>query len=133
MEVRKTTVLVGAEEERKRLNELLQTRASLTGMPLDNTQNHDTGEKFGGNVGFGNAHTYGLGKQYSSKLEEDNNNVRFQDTVNKEDLPAPVKKMRAANGEIIDGWNSGDISQENLAHTARTINRNKLVYSGISS
>ena len=50
VEVKKSTVLVGAEEERKRLGELLKERAQLTGTTIDSEIG---GGKFGGAVGFG--------------------------------------------------------------------------------
>ena len=78
-EIRNYTVLVGAEKERKALEELLRRRAEFTGRPLDgfvmdatsslsatsaSTSTMDGGRKGIKVVGFGkeSAVTYGLGE-----------------------------------------------------------------------
>ena len=125
-EVRKTTVLVGAEEERLRLEKLLQRRAELTNVPLDN---HIHSANFGGSVGFGDAHKYGLGVQFS--VTEDKENYRFRETANEEHVPDVVK----AKG-VVKGWKTGDDIVEDsgsLERLAKTTNRSKSVYSGISA
>ena len=76
-EIRNISVLVGAEKERKALEELLHRRAEFTGRPLDGflidatsslsatvTSTLDGGKKARRVVGFGkdSAITYGFGK-----------------------------------------------------------------------
>ena len=74
VEVRKTTIMVGAEEDRKLLHSLLVKKSQLSGSPLIEESNFN----FGGNVGFGKAHVYGLGKKFT--LDEDNKeNYRFNE------------------------------------------------------
>ena len=80
-EIRNYSVLVGAEKERKALEELLHRRAEFTGRPLDgflmdatsssnatstSTSMLDGGKKGRKVVGFGkdSAVTYGLGKLF---------------------------------------------------------------------
>jgi hypothetical protein len=78
LEVRKTTVLVGAEEERKLLHQLLSKKSQLSGSSSPPSKfNIKTGLSFGGNIGFGKAHEYGLGQQFSSDAEKEN--YRFSD------------------------------------------------------
>jgi len=51
-----TTLLVGAESDRLELEKLLRRRAQLTGTTIDIADAENI-------VGFGNAHTYGMGQQ----------------------------------------------------------------------
>lgn len=62
MEIRKTTVLEGAESYRLELETLLLRRAQLAGTTIDT----DAGSRI---VGFGNAHQYGMGHKYNSGNE----------------------------------------------------------------
>lgn len=74
VEVRKTTIMVGAEEDRKLLHSLLVKKSQLSGSPPIEESTYN----FGGNVGFGKAHVYGLGKKFT--LDEDNKeNYRFNE------------------------------------------------------
>eukprot|EP00970_Alexandrium_tamarense_P017708 scaffold10795_cov193-Alexandrium_tamarense.AAC.11 len=96
VEVKKTTVLVGAEKDRKLLNKLLAKKSQLSGSSdKDDTDSHS----FGGNIGFGKAHEYGLGKKFSSDAEKEN--YRFNKTPKEELVPSavlrePVKINKAA-------------------------------------
>eukprot|EP00978_Attheya_sp_CCMP212_P009324 scaffold22023_cov47-Attheya_sp.AAC.1 len=57
VELKKTTVLVGAEEDRMRLSDLLRRKAELTGTAFDNNSGGTRkNEKFA----FGDGHTYGM-------------------------------------------------------------------------
>mmetsp|Transcript_34120 Transcript_34120/g.102048 ORF Transcript_34120/g.102048 Transcript_34120/m.102048 type:complete len:813 (-) Transcript_34120:2163-4601(-) len=126
IEVRKTTVLVGAETERRHLDSLLLRRSQLTGRAVDKSID---GIKFGGSVGFGVAHVYGLGDKFTAT--KDKENYRFQDEADHDMVPLAVKS-RAEAGR----WKTGDDIKENsedLERRAKTAQRNTLVYSGISA
>ncbi len=69
-EVRKTTVLVGAEDDRKLLHSLLLKKAQLSGTCLGAAD-------FCLNLGFGNAHEYGLGSKFCQALDIEEENYRF--------------------------------------------------------
>jgi len=62
METKVTTLLVGAESDRLELEKLLRRRAQLTGTTIDIAGAENI-------VGFGNAHTYGMGQQIIIKSE----------------------------------------------------------------
>jgi kinesin family protein 5 len=83
-EVRKTTVLVGAEEDRKHLHTLLLKKAQLSGSDIE-----ESSYSFGGNVGFGKAHEYGLGNKFS--LDEEKENYRFSEAPSACFVPKAVK------------------------------------------
>ena len=63
VEVRKTTIMVGAEEDRRLLHSLLEQKSQLSGSRPMEESTHKS--NFGGNVGFGKAHVYGLGKKFT--------------------------------------------------------------------
>lgn len=63
IEVRKKTVVVGAEEWHKRLTSLVRQKMELTGDDIDNVYAGDTALV----QGFGNAHEYGMGKKLSNQ------------------------------------------------------------------
>jgi hypothetical protein len=112
VEVRKTTVLVGAEEERKLLHQLLSKKSQLSGSSSPPSKfNIKTGLSFGGNIGFGKAHEYGLGQQFSSDAEKEN--YRFSDQPSDGLVPDAVKSKKVA-----------------LVATAK---KGRLAYSGISA
>jgi len=127
IEVRKTTVLVGAEKERKRLYEMIQKRAELTGTTLESKIN---GEKFGGSLGFGNANVYGLGNKFDAR-QKNQENYRFTENIDLEDLPSVLRTRGHCaawkTGESLDGG-SDSVSQQKM-----TKKRSKLAYSGISA
>ncbi|CAJ1954421.1 unnamed protein product [Cylindrotheca closterium] len=62
METKVTTLLVGAESDRLELEKLLRRRAQLTGTAIDIADAENI-------VGFGNAHSYGMGQQMVPKNE----------------------------------------------------------------
>ena len=105
LEYHKTAILVGAEDDRQKLNQLLRKKAKLTGDCIDTNAN---GEKIVGHIGFGNANDYGFGKRYDASVDKINN--RFE--------------------EIYD--RSKFEKSEVLTKFAKTIDRNKLMYAGIS-
>ncbi|KAL7532335.1 hypothetical protein ACHAXR_004567 [Thalassiosira sp. AJA248-18] len=87
VEVRKTTVLVGAEEDRKLLHSLLLKKSQLSGSAVGGSS--CLGHSFGGNVGFGRAHEYGLGNKFS--LDEEKENYRFNEAPTDDFIPKAVK------------------------------------------
>lgn len=62
METKVTTLLVGAESDRLEMEQLLRRRAQLTGTTSLDTADNNL-------VGFGNAHTYGMGNRTVAKSE----------------------------------------------------------------
>ncbi|KAL7553123.1 hypothetical protein ACHAWF_016378 [Thalassiosira exigua] len=87
VEVRKTTVLVGAEEDRKLLHSLLLKKAQLSGSTIGEiiSLDHDSS----GNIGFGKAHEYGLGSKFSQ--DDDKENYRFNEAPKEDFVPKAVK------------------------------------------
>ena len=125
-EVVKVTVLRGAEEERKQLEDLLRKRYELTGRSLDEilagTQNV---------VGFGKdyAETYGIGRKYDMEVDRETENARFEGHVDLESLPKVVKEKKAV-------WKSGaelETDGKKLEEEADKAKRSRLVYAGISA
>ena len=146
VETKKTTVLVGAEAEHKRLNELVRQRLELvknhSNLSFETKDNSSEGVKYGGNYGFGAAYKYGFGESYFSsksaimlahnKNLQDGSNSRFESEIDVEDIPRAVRKRGG-----LRGWKTGDDlsghEKENLSETSNSVNRNNLVYSGISA
>lgn len=124
-EIHKTTILVGAEEERKRLDELLKQKAAITGTSI----RHDFGgQRFGGSVGFGVAYKYGLGEKKSVN-DDDVPSYRFGQ-VEDSNIPETVKK---AGGR---GWNAYGSKEDDKRVRLQLLKKKKrstLVYSGISA
>ncbi|KAL7522936.1 hypothetical protein ACHAWX_007672 [Stephanocyclus meneghinianus] len=114
-EVRKTTVLVGAEEDRKILHMLLFKKSQLSGSTVssDDQTHASKGTSFGGNIGFGNAHKYELGQLFSSDAEKEN--YRFSEQPSEDLVPKAVK------------------SQKHEAVAAMAAKKGRLAYSGISA
>lgn len=122
VEIKKVTKLVGAEEERKKLDALLKERAELTGTTLESEFG---GSKFGGGVGFGNADAYGFGGKGGAEDEV----YRFKDDVDMDEIPDVLKKK----GKV-GGWSSGGADDKaTLERRAKKANRAKFAYSGISA
>ena len=117
-ETRKTTVLVGAEKEHRLLNDLLRQRAEITGSKLEHRIEED--QRFGGEIGFGIAHRYGLGKKYDDEKQSD---YRFGD-VDKNQVPAAIHQ----------GWTVGevDFNEDDMMQIRDIKSKSKLVYSGLS-
>ena len=144
VEVKKTTVLVGAEAERKRHNELVRQRLELiknhSNVSFENKDNSSGGRKYGGNYGFGTAYEYGFGESYFSSKTADalshsnmvESNYRFESKIDLEDIPEAVRKQGG-----LSGWRTGDdlieYEKENLPEKSKNVNRQHLVYSGISA
>lgn len=121
VEKRNVTVLVGAEEERSRLDELIQQRADLTGSEYVQRAFQTKV------IGFGKQGTK-YGQEFNPNEELKAENERFQEKVAMESVPTVVR----ARGKE---WKMGkdlEISQEVLEKKAFTMKRNKLVYSGLS-
>ena len=124
IEIRKTTVLVGAEKERRQLNIYLSQRAQLTGDSIDGTFE---GWKVGGEIGFGNSHVYGIGKEYIASA---NNPYRFQEKVENCNIPNVVKSMGGTMG-----WKTGEeliYDVDRSLKKSGKANGNNTVYSNLS-
>lgn len=157
-EVRKITYLVGAEEERLRLGELLLQRAQFTGASSYLDENEEGENTFtddetaavssnGANaekksststrvvMGFGKQYgeMYGFGGKYEAELEENLENTRFQGSVNLQELPTALRATKNANKAA---WATGvqinEEDAEKLEKKAKKAKRNKLAYSSIS-
>jgi hypothetical protein len=129
VEVRMVTRLVGAEKERKELEKLLNRRAQYIGInPIDEEATSNMPAKMKKKrIGFGKelAETYGLGSKYLMEEENEIDNERFLDQVEKEYVPSRVRK----------GWIAGEQIAEDpakLEQKALKIKRNKLKFAGIS-
>ena len=93
VELRKTTVLVGAEKDRKHLHNLLFKKAQLSGSSSpSNERDANNATSFGGNIGFGRAHEYGLGQQFSSDTQKEN--YRFREKPAEDLVPDAVKSKK---------------------------------------
>jgi len=66
IEVRKKTVVVGAEEWHERLTSLIRRKMELTGDDIDNVYASDTALV----QGFGNAHEYGMGNKATRRQKK---------------------------------------------------------------
>lgn len=127
-EVKKVSVLVGAESERKLLEQLLMRRANFTGR-TDDEEHLSRKPKV---VGFGQgaASAYGLGEEYDASRDLATENERFQAVVGVDTLPEVVRRKGAK------AWTRPEDLQEapeTLEARAKKVNRSKLVYSGISA
>lgn len=92
IEVKRTTVLVGAEDDRKLLHSLLLKKSQLSGSVRDESKSsisESNTKKYGGHVGFGSAHEYGLGSKFS--LEDEKENYRFNESPQEESVPDTVR------------------------------------------
>ena len=117
-EIFRTTVLVGAEKERIYLHRLLQKKAELTGENFDSTFG---GFKFGGAIGFGNAHSIGIGEKYNDNNAKDS--YRFKETADEHEIPKAVKSQSRL------GWDTGKETNVGREVTKKTA----LVYYGLSA
>ena len=126
VEIKKVSVLVGAEEERKRLQDLLMRKAAFVG------SDEYEKEKESSSVGFGKdvATLYGVGAAFNEEKDADENNERFVDRLDDSKLSAVVRARGAK------GWTTTDDLESDprkLEMKAKKAKRNKLVYSGISA
>jgi len=130
-EIQKISVLVGAETERKQLEELLVKRSKFTGEKVvieDNmTDISDSKVKKSKIISFGKgfAQAYGFGDEY--REEDDKENNRFVDRVVDTELPKVIKERGAKQ------WSVAPVDAKKLEEKAKKVNRSKLVYSGISA
>lgn len=148
VEVRNITKLVGAEKERLKLESLLVKRAqfigSTIGDELADTAAFTAESAIGGGgfvrekpkvVGFGKelAEMYGIGAKFDETAELNSENSRFASAVDSELIPATVRSRKGG----VSGWKTADqlkeAKPEDLEKKAKTVNRSKLVYSGISA
>ena len=141
-------VLVGAETERRQLEELLDRRAKFVGSDsislssdgLDDAglkgPTAHTGKRV---VGFGKeyAELYGLGGRFDEEAEFTAENSRFAEKVaDASEVPTAVRALTERRGKTM-GWAVGDkIIDEDAAaleRKAQKAKRNRLAYSGISA
>ena len=110
-ELRKTTVLTGAEEDRKLLCELLSKKAQLSGSSLGDQQSKMAAATFGGNIGFGKqAYEYGLGQQYLSRDEKEN--YRFRDKPSEDLVPGAVKSKKV---QVVEAKRKGRLAYSGIS------------------
>jgi hypothetical protein len=154
VEIIKMSVLVGAEIERKELENLLRQRSQFTGgndfededvndhdiidgneninLSSNNVKKNKKGKK---TVGFGKgAELYGLGEKFDVDIDAETQNNRFAENVNEEELPEIIR-LKSKNGKSKQ-WRTADkldTDGKKLEETAKKVNRSKLVYSGISA
>lgn len=146
VEIKKVYMLVGAEEERKQLEQLLIRRAKFIGSePIvdEEDQFDETGaavvrkasSKRTRVVGFGKeyAELYGLGGKFDESAEHVTENSRFAHGLSDVSaLPAAVRKHKGTKS-----WATGaPIAEENAAvleANAKKVRRARLAYSGISA
>lgn len=121
-EVKKVYIVVGAEEERIRLELLLRKRAELTGSDFKVKTK---------SVAFGKESLYKsqFGEAYNPDNDLKTSNLRFEDNVDLSDLPTAVKSRKSGRR----GWRVAPASQSKLEQVAKRVDRNKLRYSGISA
>lgn len=127
METRKTTILVGAEEQHLRLSDLLRQRAEITGVSLDYEKE---GSKYGGDIGFGNAHIYGMGEKYTSSYDQ--SQYRFGNVIN-DNVPVSI---RSIVGNAPCTWKAGkemSLNELEKKKMEKMKKKNQLVYSGLSA
>jgi hypothetical protein len=147
VEVKKVYMLVGAEEERRQLAELLLRRAKFIGSDPDSDEDTavDTLSPLGvaranknahkAVVGFGReyAELYGLGGKFDETAEERAENTRFATGI--ADEAAVPMAVRAHKGT--KSWATGAAMEEadaaELERKAQKVRRNRLAYSGISA
>ena len=134
-EIKKVTVLVGAEKERKQLEKLLLDRLKLIGCQDDSD---DTLELVGnlkyGSIAFGaNKGDYNLGKKFD--VDEDaSQNQRFNEAVDEDNIPAVLRAGGALKMKKSAQWknekDNEEIEKRRIAKFEKK--RAKLVYSGMS-
>jgi hypothetical protein len=126
-EIQKISVLVGAEVERKQLEELLIKRSKFTGEKIVNEDQMRNGSDSKKLISFGKsfAQAYGFGAEYCE--EDDKENNRFIDKVVETELPKVIKERGAKQ------WSVAPVDAKKLEANAKKVNRSKLVYSGISA
>jgi len=114
IELRKTTVLTGAEEDRKLLHELLSKKAQLSGSTdssLSDQQSKGGAATYGGNIGFGKqAYEYGLGQQYLSCDEKEN--YRFSDKPSEDLVPDAVKSKKV---QVVEAKRKGRLAYSGIS------------------
>lgn len=131
IEVRKVTMLVGAEAERARLAQLLLQREQLCGKAsyAADQAEEPTEKKV---LGFGKqfAELYNIGQGYDQSLENQENK-RFVEKVSATELPQVLRNK--ANQKV--SWATGENVNERpeeLATKAKKAKRTKLAFSGLS-
>jgi len=133
VEVMKVTVLVGAEKERKELEQLLRQRAVFTGQKFvdedekneDNVGTNSVPRNLNKTVAFGRqyAEVYGLGKDVNNSADTETEK-RFLEKCSEEELPTVVRSRAKGHKHWDSTVDSKDIKRFEKK-------RGKLVYSGL--
>jgi hypothetical protein len=134
-EVKKVSLLVGAEAERKLLVQLLNKKASLSSSQTNNKKlqsvlNQPLDSTDGSRlkvIGFGKRYAgiYGLGAEYDPTKEMIESNERFDTKVDQSRVPFVVR----AKG--VTSWTSDETGSK-TDRKAVKINRHRSGYSGLS-
>jgi hypothetical protein len=117
----------------------------FTGQTLDEmpTEGVHKNKSKGKVIGFGKqfAETYGIGEKYDADAELHEDNKRFAETADEEELPAVIRARAERLGQrrgksVRLQWTSGSALESDpkkLEERAKKANRGKLVYAGISA
>jgi hypothetical protein len=86
-------LVVGAEEERKRLSQLLLQKEQLFGKRVTTIERENDLRKKKPVLGFGKeyAEIYDFGTKYDEKMDEIIDNSRFEGKISMEELPEIMK------------------------------------------
>lgn len=124
-EFKKVSVLLGAEEERKLLVQLLNKKASITASQVTSNLKLIAAHSKSKVIGFGKqyADVYDIGSEFDP--EADTHNERFADDVEESLVPERVR----ARG--LKQWSSSTAGSAAGA-TEKKANRHKLGYAGLS-
>lgn len=121
-ELKKVYTVVGAEEERIRLEQLLRKRAELTGSDFKIRTKAVT---FGKEALYKNQ----FGDTYNPDDDLKTSNVRFEDRTDIQNIPKAVRSRKS--GRL--GWRVSQANPTKLEQVAKKVDRNKLRYSGLSA
>ena len=151
VEVKKVSVLIGAEKERLQLESLLRRRSKLTGSErdkIDDDDNYNDKERGDKEALLGkensknkssNSRVNAFGGKYAAQLgfgaaydvsSEQELNARFSNKTDASAIPIVIKSRGKE-------WKGMDellkVDPKELEKKAKTVKRNKLVYAGMSA
>jgi hypothetical protein len=122
VETKKVYVVMGAEEERIRLEELLLRKAELTGSAFKLKTK---------SVAFGKESLYKsqFGDTYNPDDDLKTANVRFEDGADLTSVPLSVRARKSGR----QGWRVSASDPTKIEQLAKKVDRQKLRYSGLSA